>query len=276
MRISVIVSAYDNARALDWVLLGYRLQTQLPYELIVTEDSEFAATAAVVTAHRQAAHFPIVHLSQADQGFRKCLALNRAVAKAQGDWLVFTDADVLPRADVLAQYHRLARPGRFVAAGSHLNLPAAFHAKQLTALMIESQQIFDAAFLARQGVRLPRSRLLPAGTRARMLDALTPRNAFVGNLTGAWRADVLKVAGFDEAMGYGGEDRNLGIRLNHAGVRGIRSRHSLVCLHLDHLRSWRHDEQLQANLAFNRALRASHQTRPRQSLLLCQAPEVGT
>jgi glycosyltransferase involved in cell wall biosynthesis len=268
LRSSVIVSAYGNAPALDHVLRGWRVQTLAPMELIVTEDSATHAIAQVVQRHQAQAPFPIVHLTQEDNGFRKCLALNRAIAAAQGDWLVFTDGDVLPRADVLAQFARLARPGRFVSAGSHLNLPQAFHKESLTPALVESQQVFARGFLALAGITLPASRLLPAGGLARMLDTLTPRNAFVGNLSGAWRADVLRVAGFDEAMGYGGEDRNLGLRLNHAGVRGLRARHSLVCLHLDHPRAWAHADKAQANLAHNRQLRGTDTTLPRRSVLI--------
>jgi cellulose synthase/poly-beta-1,6-N-acetylglucosamine synthase-like glycosyltransferase len=271
-RIGVIVSAYDNARALDFTLLGYRMQTELPHELIVAEDSEFDAVAAVVQRHRALAAFPIHHLRQADQGFRKCRILNRAIGDAEkSDFLVFTDADCVPRADVLATFSRLLRPGRFVAGGSHVNLPPAFHHDRLSAAMIESQTVFDAAFLRREGVSLPALRLLRAGPLPRLLDALTPRDAFVGNLSGAWRSDLLRVAGFDEAMGYGAEDRNLGIRLNHAGVHGVRARHSLVCLHLDHPRSYKHDDEVARNQAFNRQLAATRAVLPRQSLLRGEA-----
>jgi cellulose synthase/poly-beta-1,6-N-acetylglucosamine synthase-like glycosyltransferase len=265
--IAVIVSAYDNARALDFTLLGYRLQTDAPAEVIVAEDSEFDTVAAVIERHRRQAAFVIRHVRQADQGFRKCRILNRAIAEARSDFLVFTDADCLPRADVLATFRRLARPGRFVSAGSHVNLPPAFHLERLTAPMIESQAIFSAAFLRREGVQTPMLRLLPGGWLARTLDALTPRDAFVGNLSGAWRSDLLRVAGFDEAMGYGAEDSNLGIRLNHAGVRGRRARHSLVCLHLDHPRSYKHEDDVVRNQAFNRSLAHGRTVLPRESLL---------
>lgn len=273
--IAVIVSAYDNARALDFTLLAYRLQNDAPAELIVAEDGEFDAVAEVVERHRRQAAFAIRHVRHPDQGFRKCRILNRAIAEARSDFLVFTDADCVPRADVLATFARLARPGRFVAAGSHVNLPPAFHIERLSAAMIESQSLFDAAFLRAAGVDIPALRLLPNGFVARVLDRLTPRNAFVGNLSGAWRADLLRVGGFDEAMGYGAEDRNLGIRLNHAGVRGFRARHSLVCLHLDHPRSYKHDDEVARNQAFNRGLAGSRSTvLPRESLLLPARPEA--
>ncbi len=272
MRIGVVVSAYDNARALDFTLLAYRVQTRQPDELIVAEDSEFPAVAEVVSRHRAAASFPIRHLHQPDEGFRKCRILNAAIAAAGSDFLVFTDADVLPRADVLATYARLARPGGFVAGASHVNLPQRFHAQVLQPAWVEDQRVFDRRFLAEHGVTTPWSRLLRAGPLARVLDRLTPRDAFVGNHSGAWRSDLLRVAGFDEAMGYGSEDRNLGLRLNHAGVRGLRARHSLVCLHLDHARSWRHEEVAAANRAWNRQLASTGVTLPRQSLLLPRHP----
>jgi hypothetical protein len=134
--------------------------------------------------------------------------------------------------------------------------------------MITTQQVFDRQFLASKGLKTPWSRLLQSGRLARSLDMLTPRNAFVGNNSGAWRTDLLRVAGFDEAMGYGGEDRNIGIRLNCAGVGGVRARHSLVCLHLDHARSYRHEAVLVANQEWNRQLARRPQILPHQSLLL--------
>jgi hypothetical protein len=268
MKISVVVSAYDNWRALDFTLLGYRLQTRPPAELIVAEDSEFPQVADVVGRHAALARFPIRHLRHADLGFRKCLILNRAIAEATSPFLVFTDADCIPRADLLATYERLARPGRFVAAGSHVNLPESFHATRLTAAQIGDQRLFDRDYLALQGVEVRRTRLLKPGLLPGLLDTLTPRNAFVGNNSGAYRADLLRVAGFDEAMGYGAEDSNLGIRLNHANVYGFRARHSLVCLHLDHPRSYRHEDEVAANRAWNRQIAKTATTLPRQSLLL--------
>lgn len=268
VNIGVIVSAYDNWAALDLTLLALRVQTHPPAEVLVAEDSNFPEVADTVARHAAMAPFPLRHLHQPDHGFRKCVVVNRAIASAGSEFLVFTDADCVPRADLLATYAQLARPKHFLAAGSHVNLPESFHRHRLTAEMIVTQQVFDRQFLAAQGVAVPWSRMLQGGRLARMLDTLTPRSAFVGNNSGAWREDLLRVAGFDEAMGYGGEDRNLGIRLNHAGVRGQRARHSLVCLHLDHARSYRNDAVLQSNREWNRHLAGCAETLPRQSLLL--------
>ncbi|HVL57135.1 MAG TPA: glycosyltransferase [Burkholderiaceae bacterium] len=267
IRVSIVVSAYDNWHALDRTLLGYRCQREPCDELIVAEDSEFAETAEVVARHRALATFPILHLTQPDLGFRKCTILNRAIAHASGDWLVFTDADCVPRDDLVAAYRRLAAPGRFVAGGSSLSIPAPFHRERLTDAMIESQQLFDPVFLAAHGVRVPALRLTRNRLLARMLDRLTPRDTFVGCNSGAWRSDLLRVRGFDESMAYGGEDRNLGYRLNHAGVRGVRARYSIVWVHLDHARSYAHADVMRANRAHNAQVRRLRQTQPRHSAL---------
>lgn len=276
MDIDVVVSAHANARALHYTLLGFSLQTQLPATLWVAEDGQDPAVAAVVRVHQGHAGLTIRHLSQPHRGFRKWGLVNRAIALSRAPWLVFTDADCVPRRDLLAQYRRLARPGRFVAAGSHVELPREFHECELTDEMLVDQRVFDAGFLHGAGVGLPAARLLPAGWKARLLDALTPRSAWVGNNSGAWREDLLRVAGFDETMGYGGGDRNLGIRLEHAGVHGLRARHSLVCLHLEHERPWRDAALVARNKQWNREL---HKRRdawlPRASSLLPGAVRPG-
>lgn len=271
MKIGVIVSAYNNWEALRSTLRGYARQTRPPDEVWVAEDSEFPQVQRVVDEARALWTGHLGHLTQVDDGFRKCRILNQAIAASRADYLIFTDADCVPRADVVATFAEHARQGEFLAAGSHLNLPERVHGAGLPVEWIDDQRLFSLAWLQARGVHLSSLRLLPpAGPGrllAQLLDRLSPRDAFVGNLSGAWRADVLAVAGFDEAMAYGAEDRNLGIRLNHAGVRGRRLRHALVCLHLEHARSWKHESQVRENQRWNAAL-PTQVTLPRRSVLL--------
>lgn len=268
MTLSVVVSAYANAKALDLTLLGYALQTTLPDEVIVAEDSEAPEVAAVVKRHREVAPFPLIHLTQEDKGFRKCTILNAAIVQTRADIVVFTDADCVPRADVIANFHRLMRPGRFVSAGSHVNLPPEIYQRPDVAACLTNQTLFDAGWLKQHQVPTPPLRLLKSLRLAHWLDCLTPRQAFVGNLSAAWRTDLLRVRGFDESMGYGGEDTNLGVRLINAGIHGFRARHALVCLHLDHPRPWRVHEEAVRNKAWNRTIARTSTVLPRQSILL--------
>jgi glycosyltransferase involved in cell wall biosynthesis len=267
MKISVVVSAYNNWLALDRTLLGFRCQTLAPVELWVAEDSHFDEVAAVVAKHRALAPWPIRHVTQVNKGFRKPIMMNRAFRDASGDFVVFTDADCVPRGDLLEAYARLARPGIFLAGGSHLSIPEAFHRARLTDAMIESQQLFDPDWLHAQGIVLSRWRLTRSRPLARTLDLLTARNSLNGANTGAWRADILKVGGYDETMGYGGEDRNFGYRMNNAGVRGVRARHSLVWVHLDHKRGYVDPALKQANLDWNREVKRQRLVWPRETAI---------
>ena len=58
--------------------------------------------------------------------------------------------------------------------------------------------------------------------------------------------------GFDERMGYGGLDRELGERLENAGIRGKQVRHRAVCVHLFHKRGYESDRMRQHNYAVRR------------------------
>lgn len=267
MKFSVVISAYNNWRALDRTLLGFRCQTVAPLEVLVAEDSQFAEVAQVVAKHQRLVPWPIHHLTQVNHGYRKPIMMNRAFAQAQGDLIACTDADCLPRNDLLETYAEHATPGRFMAGGSHLCLPERFHLEQLSEAAIIAQQVFDHEWLRARGIELSRWRLTRSQSMARTLDALTARNAFNGANSCAWRTDLLKVGGYDESMGYGGEDRNLGYRLNHAGVRGQRLRHSLVWLHLDHPRGYVDPAVKRANLQWNREVRRQTLVRPRATAL---------
>jgi GT2 family glycosyltransferase len=267
MNISVVVSAHNNWVALDRTLLGFRCQTHAPAELWVAEDSRFKEVAKIVARHCTLAPWPVRHITQENRGYRKPIMMNRAFGDACGDFIVFTDADCVPRADLLETYARLARPGIFLAGGSHLSIPEAFHRERLTDTMITSQQVFDHGWLEAQGIMLSRWRLTRSRPLARTLDLLTARNSLNGANTGAWKADILKVGGYDETMGYGGEDRNFGYRMNHAGIRGVRARHSLVWLHLDHTRGYVDPTLKQANVDWNREVRRQRLVWPRQTAL---------
>ena len=50
---------------------------------------------------------------------------------------------------------------------------------------------------------------------------------------------MITVNGFELGLGYGGEDRELGKRLENLGIRGRQVRRRAVLLHLDHDRSYR-------------------------------------
>jgi glycosyltransferase involved in cell wall biosynthesis len=230
----VIVSTYENPRALDLVLRGWARQTVAPAQMLVADDGSGPETAAVV-ARWGAAHVRLEHTGR----FGKCRVANAAVlaARSRGvTWLLFTDGDWLPARDLLARHLEETRPHRFVSGGG-IRLSRA-ESEALTAADV------DRGTFERLGGNKPHYRL-PRGL-GHVLDRIQPRRApWKGGNSSAFLDDIVRVGGYDERFGYGFEDNELGARLENAGVRGFSIRYTAPVYHLWHERPWV-DEAAQA------------------------------
>jgi len=261
MKISVIVSTYNSEAWLEKVLLGYAAQTWREFEVIVADDGSRDETRTRIESLRGRLPMPVRHLWQADQGFRKCEAMNMALQAAGSEYLIFTDGDCIPRRDFVDAHLRLREPGRFLSGGYH-KLPME------TSLAIATDDIrtgrcFDTNWLREHG--MPPSyrdiKLSAPASLRQLFDALSPtRPSWNGHNASGWKRDMLAINGFDERMRYGGEDREFGERLENAGIRGRQIRYRAVCVHLDHSRGYKTPESLQANLAIRAQTRANRAT----------------
>ena len=258
--ISVIVSASNSATYLEKVLIGLSCQDSLPDEVIIADDGSGDATPEVIAAASAAKLFPISHLWQERQGFRKCRILNRAIASTSADYLVFIDGDCVPRRDFIAAHGRRAAPGRFLSGGV-FRLPRSL-SQSIDRTDIADGRLFDRGWLKSEGVRVPAaSKVGVPGWAGYVFSKITPTRAtFNGHNASAWRKDIVEVNGFDERMVYGGLDRELGERLHNAGVRGYGIRYEAVCLHLDHDRAYVDKAGWEANYAIRGETRRRRST----------------
>lgn len=264
MRVSVVVSTYDQPRALERVLWGYALQSDRDFELVIADDGSGPETRAVLAEVRARTGLDPVHVWQEDRGFRKCEILNRAILAASGDYLVFSDGDCIPRRDLVAVHRRHARPGRFLSGG-YLKLPRHV-SDRVTVDEVRSGRFADLRWLRAQGWRPGRRalRLTRSPWRAALYDQLTPtRTQFGGHNASTWRSLLLEVNGFDSEMGYGGLDKALGYRLRNLGVQGVQIRHRAICMHLHHERPYRDAAVVERNRERLRTLRGSGEYRAR-------------
>lgn len=237
--VSVIVSTYNQPRWLLKCLTGFAYQSLPGFELIIADDGSQDDTRRVVECFQPPSSMRLVHLWQADHGFRKCLILNKAIAAARSDYVVFTDGDCIPRRDFLATHLRLRSEGRFLSGG-YVKLPMG-PSTAICGMDIEDGRHADLAWLRSKGFRPGRQalKLTNNSTLAHVLDLISPaRASWNGHNASAWKHDLLAVNGFDERMRYGGEDRELGERLENAGIRGKRIRFRAPVVHLDHERPY--------------------------------------
>lgn len=250
MRLSVIVTTYNQPEWLEKVLWGYAAQTFGDFELVIADDGSDQRTADVLERSRANLGVPLLHIWHDDRGFRKCTILNRAIVAASGDVLVFTDGDCIPRRDFLAVHADLVRPGRFLSGG-YVKVPRAT-SDRIGPEDILTGRATSYTWLRRHGADLSRPllRLAVPAQAAALLDRATPtRASFNGHNASVWRADAIRANGFDERMGWGGLDREFGERLENAGIRGLQIRHRAHVVHLDHGRGYRRPEIEAANRA---------------------------
>ncbi len=265
--IGVIVSTYNNPEWLEKTLWGYSKQSHDKFELIVADDGSGEATKRLIDRMR-ASRFPhLKHVWHPDNGFQKTVILNRSLAVAESDYLIFTDQDCVPRWDFVEIHMRNAAPNRFLSGG-YLRLPMDL-SKHLSEEHICSGQAFELAWLRSKGlpVSIKNMKLFDSQFFSRALNALTPtRASWNGCNASGWRNDLLAANGFDERMKYGGEDRELGERLENAGIAGRQVRFSAICLHLDHSRPYKNKLDYDTNRAIRVETRIAKRIRTEHGL----------
>lgn len=259
MTIGIIISTYNNPAWLEKVLWGYLCQTRAADEIIIADDGSKPDTREMVMKYADT--LPIKYVWHEDNGFRKTKILNEALKVAESDYLIFTDQDLVPRADFIAVHEQYARPGYFLSGG-HCLLPIPV-SQQITQDDIVSQRAFRLGWLREKGYKwsFKATKLIQSRWFAKVMNAITPTHAtWNGGNSSGWRNDILAARGFDERMQYGGEDRELGERLVNAGIKGRQIRYSAIVLHLDHKRPYINTEALERNRAIRQETREKHLT----------------
>jgi hypothetical protein len=131
---------------------------------------------------------------------------------------------------------------------------------------VATARVFDVDWLTRQGFDPGRHRLrlLQGSAWPAILDALSPTTAtWNGNNASTWREIVVRANGFEHEMGYGGQDREFGERLENLGVTGLLVRHRAVAVHLDHGRPYKSEESMRRNREIREVTRSAGGVRAR-------------
>ena len=220
-------------------------QSEAPSEVLIADDGSTQTTLEVAAAWDERTSFPVIHVRQADKGYRKARIVNEAVRRSSGDHLIFLDGDSFPHRAWVAD-HLASADGKSVLCGRRVKLGPAI-SPQVTREQIEAGA-FDSAFRVpllksrlrgdtkrlSLGVRLPRGLARALHPRARKLMGVNfslPREAFIA------------VNGYDEAWQvYGHEDRELELRLQRSGFSQKAILNRAVVFHLHHEEREKTDE----------------------------------
>lgn len=246
--ISVIITTYNQPAWLEKTLWGFELQSYKNFEVVIADDGSRQETTDLIKRYQERGKLSIQHIWHADDGFKKCEILNKAIVASKYDYLLFTDGDCIPHFDYVEIHAKKARAGYFLSGGYFkLAKPVS---DAVTYEDVASKRIFSIKWLLDNGqpfsfkfIKLSRNRVYKY-----LMNMLTPTKAtWNGHNASGWKADIVAVNGYNEDMQYGGLDRELGERLMNNGIAGKQIRYSAICMHLDHPRPYRTADTLTKN-----------------------------
>lgn len=228
MRLTLLIITYNWPEALRRVLESVMGQKVLPDEIVIGDDGSTETTKQVIDSFAKVSPVPVVHVWQEDKGFRRTVILNKAIAKATGDYIIQIDGDVVLDSHFVADHLDVLQEGCFVC-GSRVKLQEPI-TQRLLGDAHAKLHLHDMPFSS--VANSFRSRLLRhylAFRYARRVNHLRGCNmAF-------WKKDIIRVNGYNEdLLQWGHEDGELAYRLHFAGIRKKALKMGGIMYHLHH------------------------------------------
>ncbi len=261
MKVTVIISTYNNPTWLEKVLWGYECQSYKNFELIIADDGSGEPTKQLIDRFKKESSLEIIHVWHPDDGFQKSAILNKAILASTTEYLIFSDGDCIPRQDFVETHVKNAERGYFLSGG-YFMLPMET-SKTISQDDILKGNAFNVQWLYAHGLKRTYKtlKLTSRGLQEKLLNLFTPTKAtWNGHGSSGWKKDIVAVNGFNEDMQYGGQDRELGERLVNYGIKGKQIRYSAICIHLDHKRGYNTPESIAKNRGIRKETRQTKRT----------------
>lgn len=241
---SLIISVYNNTRALRAVLDSVGMQSVREVEVIVSEDAEHASMREFLESYAANSPLTIVHMTQPDQGWRKNRALNRAVAAASSPYIIMIDGDCVLHPRFVEFHMKLSQRG-YVVAGKRVKLNEALS----DVLLADRWALGRMPSMLRPylwGFRRPKPLFIEEGFFLNPSGILgfIPRMRGMSQLKGCnmsfYRDDLVAINGFDEeyVLPAIGEDIDITWRMLRNGCHLRSARNLAVQYHLYHKENW--------------------------------------
>ncbi|MDN5097767.1 glycosyltransferase [Aliarcobacter butzleri] len=237
---SIIISVYKDTDSLDLILESLCNQTIIPDEIIISEDgNSIEMSDYVKVAKEKYKKLDINHLFQEDIGWRKNIALNRAIIASKYEYLIFIDGDCVPFDDFI-ENHLGQATKRIVLAGKRVelgeNITREIRSKKLTVSKLTNNYWLYVIKLINDKTRHLED-ILHISYKSFLSPYIKKEvNYIIGCNWSAFKEDILEINGFDETytLPSVGEDVDLGWRFRGLGIELKSCRYNANIVHLYH------------------------------------------
>lgn len=237
---SIIISVYKDTDSLDLILESLCNQTIIPDEIIISEDgNSIEMSDYVEVAKEKYKKLDINHLFQEDIGWRKNIALNRAIVASKYEYLIFIDGDCVPFDDFI-ENHLGQATKRIVFAGKRVelgeNITREIRSKKLTVSKLTNNYWLYVIKLINDKTRHLED-ILHISYKSFLSPYIKKEvNYIIGCNWSAFKEDILEINGFDETytLPSVGEDVDLGWRFRGLGIELKSCRYNANLVHLYH------------------------------------------
>lgn len=225
--VSLVISTYNWKEALELVLKSVYNQKVWPFEIVIADDGSQEDTKVLIEKHQSISQIPIHHIRHEDEGFRKSMIINKAVASARGEYIIQVDGDCIMHPFFIKDHLRFAKQGVYLS-GSRVTIKKTY----LEFLFVQQKirfNVFSKGLKKRgRALYLP---LLSSCYKESLGFSVKNRGC---NMS-FYKSDFIAVNGYNEDFeGWGREDSELGRRFHNYGLLNRRLKNIAIVYHIYH------------------------------------------
>jgi len=247
MRVSILVPTYKDEVALDLILKALVTQSYKNFEVIIAEDDD---SLDITKIKEKFSTLDILYVSHEDKGNRKAIIMNRALAIANGEYIIFIDGDTIPFSTFIESHVALSEP-KTVLCGRRVNLgdkvSSDLRKAKINALDIENSYLKKYQYLNNDTIRNYEHgiRFNPNSFLYKLVQKLNSNIHILASNYSCFKKDIYELNGFNEELPYAPhrDDTDMEWRFIANGCILKSCKYCANLLHLNHARTDRREEE---------------------------------
>ena len=238
IKTSIIITVYKNTIALKLILDSLINQTYKDFEVVIAEDDQFIDIKNLLKEYDK---LDILHISQEDNGMQKNIIQNKALAKANGDYIIFIDGDCIPYSTFIEGHIKLSEK-KTVLSGRRVNLNSSVSEQlrynSLTSFKLEKNYLKYFSLMKDKTVKYEQGIYIkPNSFIYKKFIKNSKRNvSLLGCNFSCFKNDFISINGFDESYAGTaiGDDTDLDWRFRAYGCKLKSCKNVANVFHLYH------------------------------------------